>query len=180
MSRIGNAKITIPTSVQVSLDGSQVLVKGPKGQLSQKLHPIIKVDVTEGEISVNRTADSKLARSLHGTFQRLINNMILGVETGYQKTLDLVGTGYRVQKQGNKIVLSLGLSHPIEYQAPEGIQLNIEGNNKIIIEGIDKQAVGQVAAEIRAFRPPEPYKGKGIRYQDEVVHRKAGKAAKAA
>lgn len=180
MARIGYTPIQIPSEVTVTIAGGTVSVKGPKGELSQKLHPNITLDQVEGSITVVRKNDTKLSRSLHGTFQRLIENMVRGVTTGYQKTLELVGTGYRVAKQGDKIVLSLGFSHPVEYQAPEGAAINIEGNNKIIVDGIDKQQVGQVAATIRGFRPPEPYKGKGIKYDTEIIRRKAGKAAKAA
>jgi len=180
MSRIGNTSIQIPSSVQVNLENMVVHVKGPKGELTQTLHPLVKVSLEDNSIKVTRKNDTKPARSMHGTYQRLINNMVVGVDAGYKKTLELVGTGYRVQKQGKKIVLSLGLSHPVEYEAPENVAIDIEGNNKIFVSGINKQEVGQVAAEIRAFRPPEPYKGKGIRYEDEVVRRKAGKAAKAA
>lgn len=179
MSRIGANPINIPSSVQITLADDNISVKGSKGQLSQSIHPMVKVKHEDGQITVERKNDTKFARSLHGTFQRLIKNMVIGVDEGYKKTLELVGTGYRVQKQGNKIVLSLGLSHPVEYQAPQGVSIDVEGNNKIMVEGIDKQLVGQVAAEIRGYRPPEPYKGKGIRYENEVVRRKAGKAAKA-
>src|SRR5690606_27052636 len=140
----------------------------------------VKITNEDGIVKVTRKSDSKFERSIHGTTQRLIENMVTGVTTGYQKNLELVGTGYRVAKQGSKIVLSLGYSHPVEYQAPAGIEITTEGNNKITIKGINKQVVGQVAATIREFRRPEPYKGKGIRYENEVVRRKAGKAAKAA
>ena len=180
MSKIGRQTITLPATVTAAFEGNTVTVKGPKGQLSLKLHSLIKLTQKDGNISLAPIGDTKLAASLHGTFQRLIANMVEGVTTGFQKTLDLVGTGYRVARQGNKIVLTLGFSHPVEYTAPGSVTLDIEGNNKIIVSGIDKQLVGQAAAQIRSFRIPEPYKGKGIRYQGEHVRRKAGKAAKAA
>lgn len=179
MSRIGNNPINLPTNVNVSINDNVLTVKGPKGELSQDIHPSVMIEVNESQVLVKRKNDSKQSRSLHGTFQRLVSNMVTGVESGFTKNLELVGTGYRVQKQGNKIVLALGLSHPVEYEVPQGITINVEGNNKISIQGISKQVVGQVAAEIRAFRQPEPYKGKGIRYEGEVVRRKAGKASKA-
>lgn len=180
MSRIGKNPITIPTGVTVEVTDATLKIKGSKGELVQELNSLINVTLADQVITVERVNDSKPARSMHGTYQRLISNMVLGVTEGYKKTLELVGTGYRVQKQGAKIVLSLGLSHPVEYTALDGVKIDVEGNNIIHIEGIDKQLVGQTAAVIRGFRPPEPYKGKGIRYQDEVVRRKAGKAAKAA
>lgn len=180
MSKIGRVPVTIPNGINVSFpEPTTLVVKGPKGELKQTVHPLVKINVAENKITVENVNQTKFSRSLHGTYQRLVQNMVTGVETGYKKTLELVGTGYRVQKQGNKISLSLGLSHPVEYQPPAGVQINVEGNNKIIVEGIDKQLVGQVAAEIRSYRRPEPYKGKGIRYEGEVVRRKAGKAAKA-
>ena len=180
MSRVGQALITIPESVTVTTNKDLVQVKGPKGELSLNLHHLVSLTISDNQLKVERSNESKIAKSLHGTTQRLVANMVVGVTDGFQKTLDLVGTGYRVAKQGNKIVISVGFSHPIEYSWPKDITINVEGNNKIIIDGIDKQKVGQTAAEIRSFRPPEPYKGKGIRYSDEVVRRKAGKAAKAA
>lgn len=180
MSRIGREQIKLNDKVNLQVEGRKVTVKGPKGELTQTLHPLVSVKEVEGGMRVERKNDTKLARSLHGTYQRLIANMVEGVVQGYKITLELVGTGYRVAKSGNKIVLSLGLSHPVEYEPRSGVTLSIEGNNKIFVEGIDKQAVGQVAAEIRKYRKPEPYKGKGIRYEDEVVRRKAGKAAKTA
>lgn len=180
MSRIGRTPIQIPDGVQITLEGRKVTVKGPKGELSETVHPSVTVTNEDGVVSVSRKNDSKFSRSIHGTTQRLIENMVTGVTNGYEKNLELVGTGYRVAKQGSKIVLSLGYSHPVEYQAPTGVELTTEGNNKITVKGINKQVVGQVAATIRDFRRPEPYKGKGIRYENEVIRRKAGKAAKAA
>ena len=179
MSRIGVAPITIPDGVQVNLNDKTISVKGPKGELSLDIHPKVTVSMEENIIKVKRVNDTKISKGMHGTFQRLVVNMLTGVTEGYKKTLELVGVGYRVQKQGNKLVLALGFSHPIEFEAPDGITLNIEGNNKIFVEGIDKQQVGHVAAKIREFRKPEPYKGKGVRYEGEIVRRKAGKAAKA-
>lgn len=179
MSKIGRIPVQIPSGVTANIQDDTLVVKGPKGELKQEIHPMVKVEIQDQEIRVSPVNQTKLSKSLYGTYQRLITNLVVGVESGYKKTLELVGTGYRVQKQGSKISLALGLSHPVEYEAPEGIKIDVEGNNIIHVEGIDKQAVGQAAAEIRSYRPPEPYKGKGIRYQGEVVRRKAGKAAKA-
>lgn len=180
MSRVGQTLITIPESVDVTTDKDHLRIKGPKGELDLTLHNLVSLTNIDNQLKIDRKNESKIAKSLHGTTQRLITNMIIGVTDGFQKTLDLVGTGYRVAKQGDKIVISVGFSHPIEYSWSKDITVNVEGNNKILIDGIDKQKVGQTAAEIRSFRPPEPYKGKGIRYSDEVVRRKAGKAAKTA
>ncbi len=179
MSRIGNTPIKIPQEVTLTIDNHQVTVKGPKGELKQTVHNLVDLKQEEDSLVVTRKNETKMAKSLHGTMQRLLDNMVVGVTKGYQKNLELVGTGYRVNKQGNKIVLSLGYSHQIEYQWPEGITVEVEGNNKISVSGIDKQVVGQTAATIRGFKPPEPYKGKGIKYDDEIIRRKAGKAAKA-
>lgn len=178
MSRIGYAPITIPEGVTVEIDGRKILVKGEKGELSHTIPGQITIEQKDNEIRVDRKRNAKAVKSLHGLTRALIANMIVGVTKGYDKTLEFVGTGYRVKKQGNKLTISVGYSHDIEYEQPEGITLDIEGNNIIKIQGIDKQQVGQVAAEIRKIRPPEPYKGKGIRYQGEHVRRKAGKAAK--
>lgn len=177
MSRIGLTPIKVPDGVEIKLEANRLAVKGSKGELSTPLHRLIKVEQNDQTLLVKRQKETKVAKSLHGTTQRLISNMITGVTEGYVKELELVGTGYRVAKQGKGISLSLGLSHTVEYEAPEGVKLDIEGNNKIKVSGIDKQQVGQVAAEIRSYRKPEPYKGKGIRYQGEVIRRKAGKAA---
>lgn len=179
MSKIGRVPVKIPSDVTITQDQNKLMVKGGKGQLELTIHPLVKLTMSAEEVVVAPADETKFARSLYGTYQRLISNMVTGVSQGFEKTLELVGTGYRVAKQGSKIVLSLGLSHPVEYTAPAGVTVDVEGNNKIIVKGIDKQLVGQVAAIIRSFRSPEPYKGKGIRYQDEVVRRKAGKAAKA-
>lgn len=180
MSRIGLSPIIIPQEVSVNLEDNSVSVKGPKGEQSLKLHHLILISQKDSELKIARKSESKLAKSLHGTYQRLVSNLVTGVTNGFSKSLELVGTGYRVVKQGDKLVFSLGFSHPVEYQVPKDIQVEVEGNNKITVSGINKQSVGQAAASIRAFRPPEPYKGKGIRYQGEVVRRKAGKAAKTA
>lgn len=178
MSRIGKTPIDVPESVSIKIDNSTVAVKGDKGELSFKTTPNVKVIQKDGQLIVSRHKDDKQSRALHGLTRALIFNMVTGVQEGYSKKLELVGTGYRVAKEGNKLVLSLGFSHPVEVVESEGVKLEIEGNNKITVSGIDKQQVGQVAAEIRSISKPEPYKGKGIRYQDEVVRRKAGKAAK--
>ena len=180
MSRIGRTPITIPTEVQVSLSGDTLTIKGPKGELTQQIPPVITLKLEEGLIKVERKNDLKQTRALHGLTRALIANMVHGVTQGYTKILELVGTGYRVAKQGNKLVISVGYSHPVEYSERDGVQLEVESNNIIKISGINKQLVGQVAAEIRAIRKPEPYKGKGIRYQGEQVRRKPGKAAKGA
>lgn len=179
MSRIGRQPITIPDSVKVDMSADTIKISGTKGELSLPLHRQVKLNLDGNQLTVTRVNETKAAKSLHGTYQRLISNMVTGVTNGYTKNLELIGTGYRVAKAGTKITLSLGLSHTIDFEPPAGVTINIEGNNKIEVSGIDKQAVGQAAANIRAFKPPEPYKGKGIRYTDEVVRRKAGKAAKA-
>ena len=175
MSRIGRKPIAIPAGVEVSIDNGLVTVKGPKGTLSQKISPIISVEVNGNEINVTRPNDEKEARSLHGLSRTLINNMIIGVTDGYSKTLEVNGVGYRVQKQGDTLVMNLGYSHQVIMEEIEGITIEVPAPNKISISGIDKQAVGQFAAEVREKRPPEPYKGKGIRYAGEVVRRKEGK-----
>ncbi len=178
MSRIGNTPINLPEGVSLTLDKNVVVVKGPKGELTYQLPPLIELEINQNEVKVKRANNSKPAKSFHGLTRALLANMVRGVSQGYTKVLELVGTGYRVAKQGNKLVISVGYSHPVEYLEPDGIKLEVEGNNLIKVSGIDKQLVGQVAAEIRAIRKPEPYKGKGIRYQGEHIRRKAGKAAK--
>ena len=180
MSRIGSQPIHIPDSVTVSVEGQLVTVKGPLGQLSQAIPQPIQLTHKDGQITFARSANTPEVKSLHGLARALVNNLITGVTKRFTKELELVGTGYRVAKAGNKLSLSVGYSHPIEIEPTPGVNLEIEGNNKIIIKGIDKQLVGQLAANIRATRPPEPYKGKGVRYSGEVVRRKAGKAAKVA
>lgn len=177
MSRIGRKAINLPDGVTVTSQASEVTVKGPKGELKVASLPGITVSVEEGKVMVSRSADDKQTRAFHGLMRSLLNNNVTGVSTGFKKTLKLVGTGYRVAMKGQGLNLALGFSHPVEVVAPAGIKLSIEGNDTIYIEGIDHQLVGQVAANIRSLKPPEPYKGKGIRYEDEVVRRKQGKAA---
>ncbi|BAT72207.1 large subunit ribosomal protein L6 [Thermosulfidibacter takaii ABI70S6] len=178
MSRIGRLPVEIPNGVEVTIDGHRVKVKGPLGELEREFHPRVKF-VREGNvIKVERLSDSKLDKSLHGLSRTLLNNMIIGVTKGYQKVLDIVGVGYRAEIKGKKLVMQLGYSHPVEYEPPEGITIECPIPTRIVVKGIDKEKVGQVAAEIRSKRPPEPYKGKGIRYENEQVRRKAGKAGK--
>ncbi len=177
MSRIGRKPITVPNGVTVSVDGSTVKVKGPKGELARTFEPSMKVRVEDNEVLVERPNDDKRERALHGLTRALLANMVTGVTEGFKKTLEIVGVGYRAEKKGKNLVVSVGYSHPVNYPEPEGITLTTPTPTTIVIEGIDKQKVGQVAAELREFRPPEPYKGKGIRYQGEQVRRKAGKTA---
>lgn len=176
MSRIGKAPIPIPQGVEINRAGSTVEVKGPKGALSHTIPEGISIQVEEGMIHVKRKGDAKWERSLHGLSRTLIANMVTGVTAGFEKGLEIVGIGYRAALQGRDLQLSLGYSHPVIYPIPEGIEVNVDKQNKITVKGIDKQKVGQVAAEIRSFKKPEPYKGKGIRYIGEQVRRKAGKA----
>jgi large subunit ribosomal protein L6 len=180
MSRIGKQPVTIPPKVEVTLSADNHLtVKGPKGQLSMQVHPTIKVKKEDGKLIVERPDDERQSRALHGLTRALLNNMVTGVSTGFRRTLQLEGTGYRVEMKGKNLVVYVGYSHPIEVPPPEGITFTVEERGLIFhIDGIDKQLVGQVAANIRALRPPEPYHGKGIRYKDEVIRRKAGKAGK--
>lgn len=178
MSRIGRKPISIPQGVQVDILGNNVKVKGPKGELNQVVHPDMKVSLNNGIITVERPSDEKKHRALHGLTRTLISNMISGVTNGYTKALDINGVGYRAAKQGKNLVLTIGYSHPVEIQPLPGIEFDVPAPNKIIVKGIDKQVVGQMAAEIRAVREPEPYKGKGIKYESEVIRRKAGKTGK--
>ncbi|HHT86119.1 MAG TPA: 50S ribosomal protein L6 [Clostridiales bacterium] len=179
MSRIGKLPITIPGGVTITVsDDRTVTVKGPKGELSEKISPLIGLEIDNGVVRVTRSSDDKQHRSLHGLSRTLINNMVVGVTQGFQKDLEIVGTGYRAQLQGTKLVLNLGYSHPVEFDPPKGIQFEVPAPNKISVKGINKQQVGQIAADIRAKREPEPYKGKGIRYANENVRRKEGKTAK--
>ncbi|MCL2752984.1 MAG: 50S ribosomal protein L6 [Defluviitaleaceae bacterium] len=179
MSRIGKMPITIPAGVDVKLEeGNFMTVKGPKGTLCRQLAPEITITIDNGVMEVTRPSDLKKIRSLHGLTRTLIDNMVVGVTAGYKKSLEIIGTGYRAAKAGNKLTLTLGYSHPVEMEDPEGITSEVEGNTKIHVSGIDKEKVGQYAANIRAKREPEPYKGKGIRYQGEHVRRKAGKSGK--
>ena len=178
MSRIGKMPIPVPVGVEVKIDGSNVAVKGPKGQLELVVSAPIKVALEDNSVLVTRPDDERLSRSLHGLTRTLISNQIIGVTTGYTKSLDIVGTGYRVTAKGSDIEFALGYSHPILVKAPAGITFTVEGNNKVTVSGIDKQAVGEVAANLRKLRKPEPYKGKGVRYTGENVRRKAGKSGK--
>ena len=178
MSRIGRLPIDIPAGVTISVDASVVSVKGPKGELTLDVASPIEVKVEESQVLVTRPDDERESRSLHGLTRTLINNNIIGVTQGYTKGLEVVGTGYRVQQKGNSLEFSLGFSHPVVVEPPAGITFAVEGTNKITVSGIDKQAVGETAANIRKIRKPEPYKGKGVRYAGEVVRRKAGKAGK--
>ena len=179
MSRIGKLPITIPGGVTITVgDDNTVTVKGPKGQLSEKISSSIEIKEENAVLTVARASDSKEHRSLHGLSRTLINNMVVGTTAGFQKNLDIVGTGYKAQKQGNKLVLNVGYSHPVEFVETDGITFEVPAPNKIIVKGINKQQVGQIAADIRAVREPEPYKGKGIKYDNEVVRRKEGKTGK--
>jgi len=178
MSRIGRLPIEIPAGVTVSVAGQDVSVKGAKGELTLAVASPIEVSVEAGQVLVTRPDDERESRSLHGLTRTLIYNNIIGVTEGYSKGLEVVGTGYRVAQKGGALEFALGFSHPVTFEAPAGVTLTVEGNNKITVSGIDKQAVGEIAANIRKIRPPEPYKGKGVRYAGEVVRRKAGKAGK--
>ena len=179
MSRIGRLPVAIPAGVEVSVAaGNVVTVKGPKGTLERALPTEMEIKVEDGHVVVTRPNDLKKMKALHGLTRSLIHNMVIGVSEGYTKELEVNGVGYRAQKQGKKLVLSLGYSHPVEMEDPEGIEVTVEGQNLIIVSGIDKEKVGQYAAEIREKRAPEPYKGKGIKYQDEVIRRKVGKTGK--
>jgi len=175
MSRVAKNPIKLPAGVEISISGSQLNVKGPKGKLELVLHPSVSLAENDGEYLVKPIGDKSAAMA--GTFRALVNNMVIGVSDGFSKKLQLVGVGYRAQLQGTKLNLALGFSHPIEYQAPEGIKIETPSQTEIIVSGCDKQKVGQAAAEIRSYRPPEPYKGKGVRYADERVVRKEAKKA---
>ena len=180
MSRIGRMPITVPAGVDVKIgENNVVTVKGPKGTLTKELHPEMKIEMKDGVLTVTRPSEEKMHKSLHGLTRTLLNNMVEGVTNGFSKELDVNGVGYRVQKQGETLVLNLGYSHPIEMPEEDGITIDVPNPNKIIVSGIDKQQVGQFAAVIREKRPPEPYKGKGIKYVDEHIRRKEGKAGKA-
>ena len=178
MSRIGNKVITIPAGVEVNINDNFATVKGPKGELKQQFDKDMTFNVEGNEITVVRPSDSKRHRTVHGTTRAILANMVEGVSAGFKKELELIGVGYRAQMQGKKLVLSVGYSHPVEFEEIEGIKLGVEGNTKVSIEGINKEVVGQYAAKVRAVRPPEPYKGKGIRYVGEYVRRKEGKTGK--
>jgi large subunit ribosomal protein L6 len=176
MSRIGKLPVTVPQGVQIDIAGDTIKVKGPKGEMEQKLQPEVTVSVEDGLIRINRNSDSKRARSFHGLYRQLVQNMVTGVSSGFQRTLLINGVGYRAEVKGNTLMLNLGFSTQIEYEVEEGLAVAVEGQNKITISGISKERVGQVSAEIRSIRPPEPYKGKGVKYEDEIVRRKIGKS----
>ena len=178
MSRIGNKPITVPAGVEVKLDGQHITVKGPKGTLERDINPEITIKFEEGKITFERHSEERTHRSLHGLSRTLVNNMIEGVQKEFTRELQINGVGYRVQKQGNDLNLSLGYSHPVIYKAPAGISFDVPNPNTIIVKGINKEQVGQVAAEIRTKRPPEVYRGKGIKYAEEVIRRKVGKTGK--
>jgi len=179
MSRVGKVPIAVPKGVEVRIDGPHVVVKGPKGELSRDLVPEITVEQQDGQIIVRRPSDQARHRAMHGLTRTLVANMVAGVSEGFSKTLEMQGVGYRAQMQGKELVLAVGFSHPVQIPPPPNIEFEVEGTSKIIVKGISKEQVGQVAADIRKVRPPEPYKGKGIRYAGEYVRRKAGKAGKA-
>lgn len=178
MSRIGNKPITVPEGVEVKLDGQKLTVKGPKGELVRDIHPNMTVEIDGNTITVKRPNDEAENRSIHGLTRALINNMVIGVKDEFKKVLEINGVGYRVQKKGNDLVLNLGYSHPVEVKPEPGITFDVPNQNQIIIRGIDKELVGQTAAVIRTKRPPEVYRGKGIKYDYEVIRRKEGKAGK--
>ncbi|WP_290776006.1 50S ribosomal protein L6 [Anaerofustis sp.] len=178
MSRVGNAPVNLPAGVDVKVNDNVVVVKGPKGELTQEIDKDIIIEINDNVLEVKRPSDDKRHRSLHGLSRALIQNMVTGVTEGFEKKLEIVGVGYRAQKHGKNLVLSLGYSHPVEMEDPEGIETVVEGQNTVIVKGIDKQVVGAYAANIRAKRSPEPYKGKGVRYADEHVRIKEGKSGK--
>lgn len=179
MSRIGLKPIVVPDKVSIDIHGNEVTVKGPKGELSRLFHPHMQIALEEGVLSVKRPSDLRGDRALHGLTRALLANMVTGVSDGYDKVLDIEGTGYRAEMQGHKLVLYLGFSHPIEFDPPQGISFEVPtGGRSLVVRGIDKELVGEIAARIRRQRPPEPYKGKGVRYRGEQVRRKAGKAGK--
>ncbi|CDO05178.1 50S ribosomal protein L6 [Oceanobacillus picturae] len=178
MSRIGLKPIEIPQGVEVKLNGTTVSVKGPKGELTRNVHQDMNINIEDNVVTIARPSDHKDHRALHGTTRSLINNMVEGVSKGFEKSLEIIGVGYRATKQGNKVVINAGYSHPVELDPIDGIEIDVPKNTQVIVKGIDKELVGAVASNIRAIRPPEPYKGKGIRYEGEYVRRKEGKTAK--
>ncbi|WP_216831075.1 50S ribosomal protein L6 [Alkalihalobacterium elongatum] len=178
MSRIGKKPIEVPSGVTVTLNNNVITVKGPKGELSRNVHPEMDVKVEENQIVIERPSDNKEHRSLHGTTRSIISNMVEGVTKGYEKGLELIGVGYRATKSGSKLVLNVGYSHPVEIEPEQGIEIEVPSNTKVLVKGIDKERVGAIAANIRSVRLPEPYKGKGIRYEGEYVRRKEGKTGK--
>jgi large subunit ribosomal protein L6 len=178
MSRIGRLPITVPSGVDVTIDGRNVTVTGPKGTLSRALHPDITVSREDGTLVVTRPTEQKTHKQLHGLTRTLVNNMVVGVTDGYRKGLEITGVGYRAALNGKRLTLNLGFSHPIEIDPPDGISFELENPTRLAVVGIDKELVGQIAAKVRATRKPEPYKGKGVRYSGEYIRRKAGKAGK--
>ena len=178
MSRIGNMPVAVPAGVEVKIDGNHIAVKGPKGSLERDIHPNMKVELDGNEIKVSRPDDTNMNKSLHGTTRALIHNMVEGVVNEFKVELEINGVGYRAQKQGNKLVMNLGYSHPVEMEAPEGITFDLADANHITVRGIDKELVGQTATVVRSKRPPEVYRGKGIKYATEHIRRKEGKAGK--
>lgn len=178
MSRIGRKPVVVPAGVEVTVNGNVVTVKGPKGQLSQEISKNMTVEVKEGEVVVTRPSDNREDRAQHGLARTLINNMIIGVTSGYEKKMQLIGVGYKAEKKGNTLVMNLGFSHPVEMVDPEGITTEVPSATEVVVKGMDKALVGNYAANIRAWRKPEPYKGKGIKYVDEVIRRKEGKTGK--
>ena len=178
MSRIGNKPVVIPAGVTIDLKDNTVTVKGPKGELSYTFNQNITLVQNEGEVVFTRPDDSKENKTIHGTTRAVFNNMVVGVTEGFQRELELIGVGYRAQLQGKKLVLNVGYSHPVKFTPEEGLEIEVPSNTKVIVKGYDKQKVGELAANIRGVRPPEPYKGKGIRYVDEFVRRKEGKTGK--
>jgi large subunit ribosomal protein L6 len=177
VSRVGKQPITIPDAVTLDIKDGVVTAKGPKGELSVAISPELKTTFEDGTLTIERPSEEKRLREIHGLYRTLVSNIVVGVTEGYEKRLEIVGVGYRAEMKGKNVLLSLGFSHDILFRPLDDIQISTEGNNVIVIKGIDKQMVGQVAAKLRSFRPPEPYKGKGIRYAGEVVRRKAGKTA---
>lgn len=177
MSRVGKKPVFIPSGVKVKIEENQIKVTGPKGELASRIHPSMKVEMDKDKVMIKRPSDNKFHKSLHGLTRSLIANMVTGVTSEYRKSLEIQGIGYKAELRGKKLNLSLGLSHPILFSPPEGIKIELDGPNKIRVSGKDKHLVGLVAAKIRDFRPPEPYKGKGIRYEGEIVRKKAGKTA---
>ena len=178
MSRIGNKVVVLPQGVEVKQNGNEIIVKGPKGELTRTFSEDIKMNIDGNEVTFTRPNDSKEMKTIHGTTRAIFHNMVVGVSEGFQKALELIGVGYRAQLQGSKLVLNVGYSHPVEITAPAGITFEVPSNTQVVVKGISKEAVGEIAANIRGVRPPEPYKGKGIRYVGEYVRRKEGKTGK--
>lgn len=178
MSRIGNKVVVLPQGVEVKQNGNEITVKGPKGELTRTFSEDIRMNIEGNEVTFTRPNDSKEMKTIHGTTRAIFHNMVVGVSEGFQKALELIGVGYRAQLQGSKLVLNVGYSHPVEITAPAGITFEVPSNTQVVVKGISKEAVGEIAANIRGVRPPEPYKGKGIRYVGEYVRRKEGKTGK--